>query len=335
MSKVGFGFIYDFRNLPAWQRPPAQLYGEMIDAIVKTERMGFAAAWLPEHHVADDGYVPSPLTVLAALAARTETMTLGSAIAIAPLYDPLRFAEDCAVIDCIAGGRLEMGLAIGYRRREYEAFGLDFSKRGARFEEFLTVVRRLWAGETVTHAGQHFTLTNASIAPLPPRGQVPLYIGGFAPKAIERVARHGDGYYGNAEVWPLMSEKLLAAGRKPEDFGILIPAPYTFIARDKDAALEELAPHYHAMHLSYGAWMNEDNAIGLESARAEEMDLETFRASGVFDLITPDEAIARYQKIADAMPLKHVAMTWPPGLSPERFLAYASDIAEDVIPRFS
>ena len=333
MSKVGLGFIFDFRNPSAWQRPADVLYRETIDAIVETERLGFAAAWIPEHHVAADGYLPAPLPVLGALASRTSRMTLGTGIALAPLYDPLRFAEECAVIDCIAGGRLEIGLAIGYRQREYEAFGLDFRQRGARFEEFLTLLRALWAGETVTHDGPHFTLTNASIAPLPPRGRIPLAIGGFAPKALARVARHGDAYFGNAEVWPAMKEQLEQAGRDPDEFGILLPALYTFIARDPQAAMAELAPHFHFMHQSYGAWMNENNAIGLESAQSQDMDLDTFKASGLLEILTPDEAVTRYSALADEMPLRHVAMTWPPGLSPDRFLAYASDIAADVIPR--
>src|SRR3546814_9253395 len=87
--------------------------------------------------------MPSPLVALAAIAARTKTIKLGSAIALAPLYHPVRFAEECAVLDHLSNGRLEMAIAIGYRRREAEAYGVDFSKRGSRTDEFLEIVTRL------------------------------------------------------------------------------------------------------------------------------------------------------------------------------------------------
>jgi len=99
---------------------------------------------------------PSPLVALAAIAARTKTIKLGSAIALAPLYHPVRFAEECAVLDILSNGRLEMALAVGYRRREAEAYGVDFSSRGRRTDEFLDIVRKLWAGETLSCQGKHF-----------------------------------------------------------------------------------------------------------------------------------------------------------------------------------
>src|SRR3546814_4970428 len=105
--------------------------------------------------------MPSPLVTLAAIAARTKTIKLGSAIALAPLYHPVRFAEECAVLDHLSNGRLEMAIAIDYRRREAEAYGVDFSKRGSRTDEFLEIVTRLWAGETLTFEGRHFNIKGA------------------------------------------------------------------------------------------------------------------------------------------------------------------------------
>ena len=184
-----FGYLYDFRNPAQWRRPWAELYAETLDFISWTESVGFSGAWVPEHHGAEDGYMPSPLVVLGAIAARTRTLKLGSAIALAPLYHPVRFAEDCAVLDILSNGRLEMAVAVGYRRSEAQAFGVDFSARGRRTDEFLEIVRRLWAGESVSFEGQHFVLKNAAITPTPLRDHIPLYIGGFTDKAIERTAK--------------------------------------------------------------------------------------------------------------------------------------------------
>ncbi len=118
--KLSFGYLYDFRNPEQWRRPWNSLYQETLDVVAWSETAGFGGAWVPEHHGADDGYMPVPNLALAAMAARTTIIRIGAAVAIAPLYHPVRFAEECAILDILSNGRLETALAIGYRRREYE-----------------------------------------------------------------------------------------------------------------------------------------------------------------------------------------------------------------------
>src|SRR5579872_5013723 len=101
-NALTFGFIYDFRNPPEWRRPFTQLYSETLDFIAWTEGAGFDAAWAPEHHAATDGYLPSPTVALGAISARTKRLRIGTAVALAPFHHPVRFAEDCAVLDIIA-----------------------------------------------------------------------------------------------------------------------------------------------------------------------------------------------------------------------------------------
>lgn len=333
-GKLGFGYLYDFRNPAPWHRAPEVLYREILDAVVETEALGFDGAWVPEHHLAGDGYMPSPMVALSAIATRTSRMRLGSGIALGPLYEPLRFAEDCAVLDILSGGRLSMGMAIGYRAREYSAHGLDFKKRGARFDEFLHIVRRLWDGETVDFEGKFFNVQGASVNPLSSRGQIPLYIGGFAPKAMERVAKYGDGYFGNADIWPLYREKLEAQGKDPAEAKIWIQGLMMVVAHDKQAAMDELAPYFLHVNNSYGEWMNEDKAIGIDDAAIKPMDLDAFKASGIMQVLTPDEAIAYFKRLLDKAPVEHFTMMMPPGLPAERFLEYAGIFARDVIPAF-
>ncbi|MCJ2185583.1 LLM class flavin-dependent oxidoreductase [Novosphingobium beihaiensis] len=334
MTGIGFGYLYDFRNPAQWQQAPEALYSETLDAIAETEALGFDGAWVPEHHLADDGYMSSPMVALAAIAARTSRMRIGSGIALGPLYEPLRFAEDCAVLDTLSGGRLAMGLAIGYRAREYAAHGLDFTKRGARFDEFLHIVRRLWDGETVDFEGKFFNLKGAKARPLSSRGQIPLYIGGFAPKAMARVAKYGDGYFGNADIWPLYKQKLEEQGKDPAQARIWIQGLMMVVAHDKQAALDELAPYYHHVSNAYGEWMNEDKAIGLDDAAMKPMDLDAFKASGIMQILTPDEAIGYFTRLLEQAPVEHFTMMKPPGLPAERFLAYAQTFAREVIPAF-
>jgi alkanesulfonate monooxygenase SsuD/methylene tetrahydromethanopterin reductase-like flavin-dependent oxidoreductase (luciferase family) len=335
MTRLTFGYLYDLRNPAQWQRDWHELYEETLELAAWSEGAGFDAAWVPEHHLASDHYASSPMIVLAALAARTKKLRLGSAIALAPLYHPLRFAQDCAALDILANGRLEMALAIGYRRREYEAFGLDFKQRGARFDEFLDIVSRLWAGETVDHEGKHFTLKGARLSPPAPRGRVPLHIGGFAPKALERVAKYADAYFGDVGAARPYVEKLKEAGKDPASARLLATCLFMVVAEDKAAAMEELAPYYHHVNNTYAEFMAEDQAIGMEDAKLAAMDLDAFKASGILEIMTPDEAIARFSAMQEKAPsLEHLMFMRPPGLPAERFRAYAQLFADKVMPAF-
>ncbi len=329
-SKLTFGYLYDFRNPPQWSRPWEKLYAEILDVVSWTEEAGFHGAWVPEHHLADDGYMPSPLIALTAMAARTSRLKLGSGIALAPLYHPMRFAEDCAVLDILSGGRLEMGLAIGYRKREAAAFGVDFTRRGRIFDEWLQIVTRLWAGEEFDFAGQHFTLTGAKIMPPAPRGRIPLYIGSFTDKAMERVARYGDGFIGSSDLCDLYADKLREQGKDQASAKVRSTELFLAVAHDPERAMDELAPYYHHVNNSYGEWFNEDKTMeGLKP-----MSLEAFKASGILQIVTPGDAIAMFKAKQERMPLEHVMMMMPPGLPAARFVEYAQVFADEVIPAF-
>lgn len=334
-SGLTFGYLYDFRNPPQWQRPWTELYAQTLEFIRWSESVGFEGAWVPEHHGAEDGYMPSPLIVLAAIAARTSRIKLGSAIALAPLHHPVRFAEECALLDILAGGRLEMALAIGYRRREAQAFGLDFSTRGRRTDEFLEIVRRLWAGETFSYDGRHFRLRDAVISPRPPRGSIPLYIGGFSDKAIERAARFGDGYIGNEEICDLYAEKLRARGKDPAAARIRIQGLFTMVARDPERAMDELAPYYHHVNNTYGQWLAEDReATGFAGSALAPMTLAAFKASGILRILTPRQAIDMLERMLAKAPVEHFMMMKPPGLPVARLVEYAELFAKEVMPAF-
>jgi alkanesulfonate monooxygenase SsuD/methylene tetrahydromethanopterin reductase-like flavin-dependent oxidoreductase (luciferase family) len=334
-SKLSFGYLYDFRNPADWRRPWTELYAETLDFIAWTESVGFEGAWVPEHHGAEDGYIPSPLVVLAAIAARTKTLRLGSAIALAPLYHPVRFAEDCAVLDTLANGRLEMALAVGYRRREAEAYGVDFTTRGRRTDEFLDIVTRLWTGETVSYVGKHFNVKNAKISPPPPRGRIPLYIGAFNDKALERTAKYGDGYFGNLDVVDRYIEKLRAVGKDPSSARVRIQGLFTVVAADPPRAMEELAPYFLHANNAYGQWLNEDRAsTGFDNAALKPMNVEEFKRSGILSVLTPPQAIEMFRRMQAKAPVEHFIMMLPPGLPPGKFQPYAELFAKEVIPAF-
>lgn len=333
-NSLAFGYLYDFRNPPQWHRPWDQLYGEILDAIAWSEAAGFAQAWVPEHHLASDGYMPSPLVAMTAIAARTKHLRVGSGIALAPLYNPVRFATDCAVLDILAGGRIDLGLAIGYRKREAAAFGVDFTKRGRIFDEWLEVVSRLFAGETVDFAGKHIQVAGAKLMPPPLSGQIPLYIGGFADKSVERVVRYGQGYIGSVEVCDAYLAKLRERQGATASGRVIITGITTVVAEDPEAALEELAPYYHHVNNSYGEWFGEDEVHGAGHGFVP-MSLDAFKASGTLQIMTPDAAVRMLKDLQTRMPLKQYIFSMPAGLPIDRFVHYAEIVSSKVMPAFS
>jgi len=189
----------------------------------------------------------------------------------------------------------------------------------------------------VSHQGKHFTLKNAAIFPTPPRGRIPLYIGGFSEKALERTAKYGDGYFGNEEVCDLYLEKLRACGKDPATARIRIQGLFTVVARDPEKALDELAPYFHYVNNAYGRWLSEDrDATGMGDATLlAPMTLEAFKASGILKILTPGQAIDMFNAMLSRTAVEHFMMMAPPGLKPEKFAEYADVFAKEVIPAFS
>jgi alkanesulfonate monooxygenase SsuD/methylene tetrahydromethanopterin reductase-like flavin-dependent oxidoreductase (luciferase family) len=142
-------------------------FGEVLAEATRAEELGFDSVWLAEHHGVRDHYWPSPLQVLTALAPRTSRITLGTNVVVFPFYHPVRLAEEAAWLDALSGGRLVLGVAIGYRPDEFALYGAPLEKRGARLEEGLALVKALWTGDRVTFRGKHFAVENARIEPKP------------------------------------------------------------------------------------------------------------------------------------------------------------------------
>jgi alkanesulfonate monooxygenase SsuD/methylene tetrahydromethanopterin reductase-like flavin-dependent oxidoreductase (luciferase family) len=331
-----FGFLYDLRNPQQWRRSWAELYAEALEFIAWTEGLGFDGAWIPEHHVTEEGYASSPLTALAAIAARTRRMKLGTGVALAPFYHPVRFAEDAAMVDVISNGRLEIGLALGYRRRETDAYGVDFSGRPGRMDEFLQIVRRLWSGETLSFEGRHFQLKNAFVTPQPPRGHIPLFVGAYSEKAMARVARYGDGYLGAHELYDVYAAKLRDCGKDVSAGRFYQASLPLVVAHDPERALQELAPYYHHVSNMYGVWLNEDGYDGRVQVdeAPRQLSLEDFKASGLLQVLTPVQAIDFFNSMRAKAPVEHVTMAVPPGIPLSAFAGYAEVFAREVIPAF-
>jgi probable F420-dependent oxidoreductase len=202
------------------ERPGSLRFGDLTAIAHAAEAAGFDAFWVSEHHDFDDGYLPSPLVGLAAVAQATTTITLGTGLALAPLAHPLRLAEDAVVVDHLSGGRLLLGLGIGYVPQEFRMFGVPMAGRGQRLAEAVAVMRLAWLGERFSYHGQAFSFDDVRVRPGPVRPDgIPIWLGGYARSALERAARLADGHLvgrGSPEVVEA-ARRHLSAVRDPGD----------------------------------------------------------------------------------------------------------------------
>src|SRR6478609_3707677 len=184
-----FGLYYDFRSLRAEPSAVTARWQGILEQVAWAESIGFGSVWVSEHHFLDDDYASSTVTLLAALAARTERMWLGTNVLVLPVHHPLRLAEEALTVDAISGGRLRLGVGLGYRAPEFAPFGTSTRARRRRFEEHFAVLRRACRGESVDDDDA------VRVAPRPVReGGPELWIGALSPPGIQRAARLGDGF---------------------------------------------------------------------------------------------------------------------------------------------
>lgn len=265
-----FTLRFDMRA-PSIGAPPTELYSAASEMSAWAETRGCIAAVLCEHHCADDGYLPSPLLLGAAIAARTKQLMLNLVILL-PFYDPARLAEDMAVLDHISAGRTTYVFGIGYRAEEYAHFGLSLSDRGRLADEKLGLLRRLLAGEEVLHGGRRMKVTPR---PRTPEGPMMSW-GGASLAAARRAGRNGLGLLANGVV-PGMREAYEKASRDAghEPGFMLLPerdtATNVFVADDVDAAWDEIGKYLLHDALAYSEW-NPDNTVSANITTAKTVD---------------------------------------------------------------
>ena len=334
--KIRFGLWYDFRNPPQRRQPSDRLYREILDQIDWGENNGFDDVWLSEHHFIEDGYLPSILPIAAAIAARTKRIRIASGVILMPFHNPVRLAEDIAVVDVISGGRLELGLGVGYKLEEFESFGVPFKERGARTNETLGIVRRLLDGETVTLKNKFFDFNNVKITPEPiQRPHPPIWIGGFTQAALRRAVRYGDGFTvpdANRDVYDRYIAELTKENRPVDSVRFASGFSWLILSNDPDKTFNEAADHIIYQANNYTAWLSK---AGLMPNPVYLRDREQLRQSGTLKVVQPDTAITMIRDYISKVPMTHYySWTLPPGLPPRWAQAHLELFASKVIPAF-
>lgn len=235
------GIYFDLRNPPGWATDWSRLYGFTLEMCEEAERLGCPSIWLSEHHLFDDGYLPQPLTFAAAIAARTRTARIGTAIVIAPLHHPVELAEQTAVVDVLSGGRVDLGLGAGYRIPEFELYGADLSKRYAATDGAARELRELW--EIVT--------------PRPVQERVPIWMGYQGPKGARRAGLLGERLLSSSShLWPEYRAALVEAGHNPA-IGRMAGGINGWVTDDPEADWPLVSKHVSAQLDSYRRHMVE------------------------------------------------------------------------------
>jgi probable F420-dependent oxidoreductase len=192
--RIGIG-LFTAEVPPHSGRTLADEYADTLRLAERAEQLGFDSLWTSEHHGVSDGYLPSQLVLLSAVAAVTERMRLGTGVLVAATHDPLRLAEDAAVLDQLSRGRLTLGLGLGWRPEEFRMFGVSGHERVARLTDAVHVLRKAFTGERFSHAGSTRAYTEVLITPKPYQpGGPPILLGGSSPAAIRRAGLLGDGF---------------------------------------------------------------------------------------------------------------------------------------------
>ncbi len=334
---LGFGLLS--AQLRPGETDWATAYDETVRLAVEAERLGYSSVWTTEHHFVDDGYMPSLLVVSGALAAATQTIEIGTGVILAPLHDPIRLAEDAATVQLLSGGRLTLGLGLGWNPIEFEALGADLHTRGKAMDEILDILPKAWTGEPFKHSGSVYDLPEVAVRPAP-YAPIPIVIGGSAEPAIRRAARLTQGVFANAPVdrfveqveWAL--DELDKADRNPEDFRF-IHYSILYPASSEGQGWDEIGRHVWNMSWKYGDMEPSATRTGRVkyAPQLTEADEKSLRWRSA--LVGPSaQIVEELRSIRDriGVPVDFVARSFFPTLEFDRQLEIMQRLAEEVGP---
>jgi len=332
--RISFGLWYDFRNPAQWRQSDTELYEKCIAQIARAEQLGFEDVWLSEHHFFEDNYSPSMLAIGCAIAARTKKIRIGTSVLLLPLHDPVRVAEDAATLDVISGGRLELGLGVGYRVEEFKGWRIDPKERAQRMEEGIEIIQRLFAGEKFSFDGQHYQYTDIQLFPRPVQEKPNIWIAGFSNVAVRRAARVGYGYIATGPINDFSKKywsELEKNGKNPKDHEIAGGHMWLIVSKDPNKRWAEAAEHFAYQQNWYGKWFSD---AGLDFISAVEPTRESLEEHGCF-IVEPDQAIDMIREyVAATGTSRFYSWAIPPGLDPAWSEEHLELMASEVIPAF-
>ncbi len=315
---------YDMRQPEFSTTLRTDMYAAAVEQCAWGEALGIVNVHLSEHHGSDDGYCPAPLLLASAIAARTQRMAIYISALIAPLHDPLRLAEDLAVLDLISGGRVFPILSGGYREEEFDAAGRSLSDRRQYMDDIAPFLEKAWSGEAFEYQGRSITCT-----PRPhSQPRPPILMGGSARPAARRAAEHADFFIPTGpEIFEYYREELAKRGRPDPGPMPAAPSTVTFVADDPDAYWAQIAPHLKHETNSYAAWSKKS---GTHSPYRHFDDTDALRKSGAYKVYRPQELIEEARTMVAPQPIMFHPLCG--GIAPKVAWSSLELFAEQVLP---
>lgn len=315
---------FDLRRPEFTKATAAELAAEMLRICEWADDVGFDLVYFGEHHAARDGYLPSPTVAAAAVASRTAHLKLRPII-LTPLYHPLRLAEDLAVLDILSAGRASPVFAAGYRRAEFDMFGIGLGERRARLVETIEVCRQAWTGEPFDFRGQ-----TVSVTPVPVQQPgIPIIMGGTAAVSAKRAAHLGDGFDpGDPSIWPAYRQECVSLGFDPGDW---VPRGPTFlyVTHDPESAWDDIGPNLLHAANTYAQWIAQ-SAQGTSQWYPPINSVDELKAGGAYQIVDPEQCL----EIAEGLGTDGHLILRPlfGGTEPDRAWASLELFAKEVLP---
>lgn len=281
---TNLSLAYDMRA-PEFGTSPTRLYPAALEQAAWADRVGFTDVRLMEHHASTDGYLPSPIVFGASIAGATDRVLIRLSLLILPLYEPLRLAEDLAVLDLTSEGRMRLTVGLGYREEEYLQFGVSIKRRPSLVEEAIDTLKQAWTGDP-------FLFRDRTVRILPRPAQRPrplIMMGGASPASARRAARIADGYQPVADrLYEIYLDELRRLGR-PEVPSLRRPksdGTFVFVADDPDQYWNRIARYVLYDSNEYANWIGDRRGTYRPVTTLEEV-----QALGTYQVVTPEECI--------------------------------------------
>jgi alkanesulfonate monooxygenase SsuD/methylene tetrahydromethanopterin reductase-like flavin-dependent oxidoreductase (luciferase family) len=331
--QLGTG-LFTGQKRPEDDREMSEIYDEMCTLTREIEAAGLDSAWVSEHHFAEDGYLSATMPTLAAMAAETDDIEIGPCIALGPLYEPIRLAEDSATVDLLADDRLTLGLAIGSNPREFDVFGVPREERAERLGDLVQFLRGAWSdGELGYDSAFHDVPTDVSITPKPVDEQVPIMLGGAAKPAVRRAAR-------TAEAWCAPSSLSIGGIKKRvedihnvrEKDGIdgefqVYVIQHGWVGDSREEAWETMKDGYLYIQRRYEEIFSGESVTKLDPERRGEL-----KEQAIFG--TPAQVTEQLARYRDALgdDVHVIFRTYHPGVGTDEMVDCIHRLGDDVLP---
>jgi len=329
MQQLRVGVAYDFRNPPDSGVSDRTLYAEILDQVQWLDGLGADMVWFTEHHFVDDGYLPSWVPVAGAMASVTSRVRFGTDICLMPFNHPLRLAEDLAVLDNLSGGRVELGIGMGYAPHEFRGFGLPVGRRVSLTDEGIEVLKRCFTGERFSYHGRRYRFEDVRITPgYVQEGGPPLFVAAMSEAGARRAARYDthflpQGQKGSA-FDPWVAE-LQRTGRNPADYRVGIIRS-VLVTDDRDADWPPIRTAERYRMALYQRFFEESGQEGL--GRSGQPILQSWVVGDADHCVNELAAFVQTYGITDL-----VSMAVPPGMRASQMSGSLERLFRDVVPR--